>query len=83
MMNDMRNALIALLYFGFLLSTVAAQDLLSTADLREQIDLSSLELSPDGKHLLVLTSRQNFDSNDFTTELVMIDVETKQQHTIS
>jgi dipeptidyl aminopeptidase/acylaminoacyl peptidase len=80
----MKKILIIFISVGFLLTTrVEAQDLLSTNDLREQIDLSGLEISPDGKRLLVLTSRPNYDANDFITELVMIDVETKEQRVLS
>lgn len=67
------------MYFVWLLTIAQSQDLLTTSDLRDQVDLSEVDLSPDGKRILVLTSRQNYDSNDFLTELVMIDVETKEQ----
>ena len=80
----MKKILILFMYFGFLLAIRGeAQELLSTHDLREQIELWGLEFSPDGKHVLVLTSRQNYDSNDFLTELVMIDIGSKEQRTLS
>ena len=72
----MKTILIFLICFGL---HAEAQDLLSTHHLREQIDLSGVEISPDGKHILMLVSRQNYDSNDFLTELVMID--SRQQRT--
>lgn len=79
----MQKMLIVVL-FGFLLTTsVQAQNLLTTNDLREQVDLSGLELSPDGKHILILTTKQNFESNQLVNELVMIDVSSKEQRTIS
>ncbi len=57
----MKTILIFLICFGL---HAEAQDLLSTHHLREQIDLSGVEISPDGKHILMLVSRQNYDSND-------------------
>lgn len=79
----MQKMLIVVL-FGFLLTTsVQAQNLLTTNDLREQVDLSGLELSPDGKHILILTTKQNFESNQLVNELVMIDVSSKEHRTIS
>lgn len=72
------------MYVGLLLTIPAeSQDLLTTNDLRDQIDLSGVDISPDEKRILVLTSRQNYDSNDFLTELVMIDVESKEQRILS
>ena len=67
-----------------LLTIVAqAQDFLTTHDLRDQIDLSGVELSPDGKQLLVLTSRQDFDSNAVHDELVLMDVANGEQRILT
>jgi dipeptidyl aminopeptidase/acylaminoacyl peptidase len=76
----MKNILILLLLFT---PYIEAQDLLSTKNLRELVDVSGLEISPDAKRILLLTSRQNYDSNDYLTELVMIDVNNKEQHILS
>jgi len=73
-----------IVFLGLLLTIYSeAQNFLTTHDLREQVDLSGLELSPDGKQILILTTRQNYESNKLESELVMIDVESKQQRTIS
>lgn len=58
---------------------VFAQPRLSTDDLRLTATLSDLEMSPDGKRLLFIVTRQNFESDSFTRELLMQDIETKQQ----
>src|SRR5262245_9297582 len=80
----MKKILFVLLYFVYFLSSrTEAQQLLSTKDLREQVDLSGLELSPDGKQILVSVSRQDYDSNSFSTALVMIDVNSHEQRTFS
>jgi Tol biopolymer transport system component len=80
----MKNILVALVCFGFLLPIcIEAQNLLTTHDLREQIDLSGLELSPDGKRILVVTTRQNYESNELISELLMIDVSSKEQRSLS
>lgn len=69
---------------GLLLAfSVEAQNFLNTHDLRNQIDLSGLELSPDGKHILVITTRQNFEANKLESELVMVDVQSKEQRMVS
>jgi dipeptidyl aminopeptidase/acylaminoacyl peptidase len=76
--------LIVFVFIGFLLAIrTEAEDLLSTHDLREQVDLSGLELSPDGKRILIQTSRQNYDSNELVSELLMIDVASKEQRLLS
>ena len=59
------------------------QNFLTTQDLRDQVDLSGLELSPDGQHILVITTHQNYESNKLVSELLMIDVSSKEQRTIS
>jgi dipeptidyl aminopeptidase/acylaminoacyl peptidase len=80
----MKNIMITLVCFGFLLAICTeAQNLLTTHDLREQIDLSGLELSPDGKRILVVTTRQNYESNELISELLMIDVSSKEQRSLS
>lgn len=79
----MQKMLIVVLFAFLLTTSVQAQNLLTTNDLREQVDLSGLELSPDGKHILILTTKQNFESNQLVNELVMIDVSSKEQRTIS
>jgi dipeptidyl aminopeptidase/acylaminoacyl peptidase len=60
-----------------------AQNSLTTVNLREQVDLSGLELSPDGKHILVTTTRQNYKANKLENELLMIDVQNKELRTLS
>lgn len=80
----MKLKLAALVPLIFLFSfCIEAQDFLTTKDLRDQVDLSGLELSPDGKHILVITTRQNFEANKLESELVMIDVQSKEQHMVS
>lgn len=60
-----------------------AQPRLSTSDLRLQVTLSDLEISPDGKRVLFVVTRQNFESNSSARELLMQNIETKQQTTIT
>jgi dipeptidyl aminopeptidase/acylaminoacyl peptidase len=73
-----------IVFLGLLLAIFSeAQSFLSTHDLREQVDLSGLELSPDGKQILILTTRQNFEANKLESELVMIDVQSKEQRTVT
>lgn len=52
----MKNILIIFVYIALLLSFRAeAQDLLSASDLREQVELLGVEISPDGKRILAFT----------------------------
>lgn len=62
---------------------VFAQPRLSTDDLRLTVTLSDLEMSPDGKRVLFIVTRQNFESDSFTSELLMQNIETKQQTTVT
>jgi dipeptidyl aminopeptidase/acylaminoacyl peptidase len=78
----MKDKLIILVCLLFTICA-EAQDFLTTRDLRDQTDLSGLELSPDGKQILVITTRQNFESNKLENELVMIEVQSKEQRTLS
>ncbi len=80
----MKNILITFVLFGYLLPICAeTQNFLTTQNLRDQVDLTGLELSPDGQHILVITTRQNYESNGLVSELLMIDVSSKDQRTIS
>lgn len=70
--------------FGLLLAfSVDAQNFLTTQNLRDQVDLSGLELSPDGKHILVITTRQNYETNELMSELLMIDLSTQELRSLS
>jgi dipeptidyl aminopeptidase/acylaminoacyl peptidase len=80
----MKNKLIIFISFALLVTIhLGAQDFLTTQNLRDQVDLSGLELSPDGKHLLVITTRQNYESNKLDSELLMIDMQNKDLRTVS
>ena len=80
----MKNNIAFFVFIAFVVAAAAnAEDFLSTEDLRAQVELSALELSPDGKQMLILVSRQDFESNTFVDELLLIDVGTRKQRPLT
>ena len=52
---------------------------LTVDDLRLEVGVSSPEISPDGRSVVVVTSRPNYEGNRFDRALVMVDVATGAQ----
>jgi dipeptidyl aminopeptidase/acylaminoacyl peptidase len=77
--SRLRHRISALLAF-----TLAAMPALAAAqtrvlgidDLRLEVGVSSLALSPDGAAAIVVTSRPNYDENRFDRTLVLVDLRT-------
>ncbi len=68
----------------FVLSVLAdGQQLLSTEDLRLRVTLSEVEISPDGKKAVLIVARPDFEKNSFFRELVLVNLETRQQSTLT
>ena len=71
-------------YLIFFLSIlVYGQPLLSPADLKIPVGLSETEISPDGKKALFIVTRRDFEKNNSYNELVLVNLETRQQSTLT
>jgi dipeptidyl aminopeptidase/acylaminoacyl peptidase len=60
-----------------------SQPLLSPDDLKIPVSLSEAEISPDGKKALFIVTRKNFEKNNSESELVLVNLETKKQSTLT
>ncbi len=54
---------------------LAQDDVIRVDDLRLEVGAQSLQLSPDGRSVVVVTSRPNYEENRFDRSLVLVDVE--------
>ena len=80
----MKRIILISSYFIFFLSVLAyGQPLLSPDDLKFVVDLSEAKISPDGKKALFIVTRSNFEKNNFDSELVLVNLETKQQSVLT
>lgn len=51
-------------------------------DLNQLVNVSDLEISPDGKSVLFMTSRRNMEKNTNDRSLVLMDIQSKKQEII-
>src|SRR5262245_3136473 len=59
------------------------QSVLSTTDLTRPVSLSEAKISPGGKTAVFIITRRFFDTNNSKSELVLVDLETGQQKSLS
>ncbi|HEY2066911.1 MAG TPA: S9 family peptidase [Gemmatimonadaceae bacterium] len=52
-------------------------------DLGRIVRVSDAQLSPDGRQVLILVARPNYDEDRYVTDLVSVDVTTHAQHVLS
>jgi Tol biopolymer transport system component len=52
-------------------------------DLRNTVGISSPETSPDGKSLVIIVSRVNWDEDRYDSQLVLVDVATGAQRSLT
>src|SRR5262249_39836205 len=62
---------------------VYSEQLLSTEDLRIEVSLSDVQISPDGKRAVFIVSRLDYQSDSSKSELVLIELESGHQKTLS
>ena len=74
---------IATLFLFFISASLYSESPLSPVDLRIPIGLSSAEISPDGKNVIFILSRRDFENNATLRELVLLNLESKEQSTLS
>jgi dipeptidyl aminopeptidase/acylaminoacyl peptidase len=53
------------------------------ADLQKIVDVSSPEISPDGKSIVIVVSRVNWDEDRYDSQLVLVDIATGAQRTLT
>lgn len=53
------------------------------ADLAKMARISDPQISPDGKSIVIVVSRPNYDEKRYDTELVLVDVATSGQHILT
>jgi dipeptidyl aminopeptidase/acylaminoacyl peptidase len=52
-------------------------------DLGKLVGVSSPQISPDGKSIVIVVGRPNFDKNRYDTELVLVDIATGKQRVLT
>src|SRR5262249_16995026 len=62
---------------------VYSEQLLSTEDLRIEVSLSDVQISPDGKRAVFIVSRLDYEADSSKSELVLIELESGHQKTLS
>ena len=66
-----------------LLSTSFAQKKFELSDLSKVTGLSDPQISPDGKKIVLITSRPDYEANRFNTEFVLIDITTSKNRSLT
>lgn len=74
------SVIILLLSLG--ISTWAQQDRFGMEHLNRLVNLSDLNISPDGTMALFMTARRNIEKNDFDRALVVLNLTTKEQQVV-
>jgi dipeptidyl aminopeptidase/acylaminoacyl peptidase len=78
-MKSWLNLLIVLLFA----IPLYAQSVLTTDDLTLPVSLSEAKISPGGKTAVFIVTRRFYETNNAKSELVLVDLETGQQKTLS
>ncbi len=81
------NLLIGLVIFIVLFISVsdlwAESKIIDFADLGQQVDLSDPQVSPNGKLIVVVSSRPNYEKNRFESQLYLIEVESGKKRPLT
>ena len=73
----MRHLLCALLLFVFSTPALAQRVDLTTAG--KVVRVADPQIAPDGRSIVVLVSRANFDENRYDADIVRVDAKTRDQ----
>ena len=65
------------------ISAVAQQRRMQLEDLARIVRVSDPQIAPDGKSIVIVVARANYDENRYEAELVMIDVATGNQRMLT
>jgi len=79
----MNKIIVLLLSSAFIfINSANAQHKFELADYGKMASISDPQISPDGKSILLLVSRPNYEQNLFNTQLVLVEVETRNARVI-
>ncbi len=73
-------AFLVLVAYG---STEAQARKIELADLQKIVGVSSPEISPDGKSIVIIVSRVNWDEDRYDSQLVLVDIATGAQRSLT
>lgn len=83
----MKTTIPAILVCLVLANTNAAElpqtNRFTIADLAKMVSISDPQISPDGKSVVIVVSRPNYDEKRYDAELVLVDIATGGQHTLT
>ncbi|HEY5692156.1 MAG TPA: S9 family peptidase [Cyclobacteriaceae bacterium] len=65
-----------------ILGAIAQQDRFRMEDINRMVNISNLEISPDGSRALFMTSRRNLENNNYDRALVVLNLTTKEQQVV-
>ncbi|MGD0573401.1 MAG: S9 family peptidase [Sedimentisphaerales bacterium] len=85
--TPMKTTFSAILVF-FALANTSGGELPQTnrfaiADLARMVSISDPQISPDGKSIVIVVSRPNYDEKRYDSALVLVDIATAGQHTLT
>src|SRR6202030_3579640 len=83
MMKRLYAAALTACVTAILTAAPAAARTLTLADLRGEIGVADPKFSPDGRSVVIVTSKSDFDANVIKSNLVLIDIKTGAQHTLT
>jgi dipeptidyl aminopeptidase/acylaminoacyl peptidase len=81
--SNARSATLILLAALFAAALASAQRRIQLDDLAKVVTVSDPQISPDGKSIVCLVSRPNFEEDRYDNELVLIDVATGTQRVLT
>ena len=67
----------------FLVATPAAAERFELDQIGRIVQLSDPQIAPDGRSVVVIVSRANFDENRYDVELVLVDATTRAQKVLT
>jgi len=75
--------LIAVGVLCFCSGVLAQGQRISLSDLTNLVDLSDPQISPDGKQVVLVASRWNFEENHYDSQLVLVEIATHTQRVLT
>lgn len=87
-LNSLRTVLASAASYAFLAllvpgSASAQARKIELGDLQKIVDVSNPAISPDGKSIVVVVSRVNWDEDRYDSQLVLVDIATGAQRTLT
>ncbi len=83
MKNICKYSFLFLLTFSIQFHLVAQNETFTLDDINRLVNISSLQISPNGKSALWMASRRNLEMNRYDRELVLLDIVSKNKKVIA